>query len=151
MRHTPSRHHPRMRVIQYPRDVSERTEKPRRTGYPACAGYDGVVCGASRSQMTARSIDGPPPRPPRKIVSDITINYSAKPHLKPPVAQANDDENLRSTDPSLFQSPAEVRRSSQSSGDCPCRSVLPISPPQPSARWRLPPPSLRPSARRKRP
>jgi hypothetical protein len=28
------------RVIQYSRDASDRTEKPRRTGYPACAGYD---------------------------------------------------------------------------------------------------------------
>ena len=28
------------RTIQYPRDVSDRAEKPRRTGYPACAGYD---------------------------------------------------------------------------------------------------------------
>ncbi len=28
------------RAIQYSRDVSDRTEKPRRTGYPACAGYD---------------------------------------------------------------------------------------------------------------
>jgi hypothetical protein len=34
------RHHPRKRVIQYSRDVSDRAEKPRRTGYPAFAGYD---------------------------------------------------------------------------------------------------------------
>jgi hypothetical protein len=33
------------RTIQYPRDSSDRTEKPQRTGYPACAGYDGR-CGA---------------------------------------------------------------------------------------------------------
>jgi len=35
-----SRHHPRKRVIQYPRDASDGIEKPRRTGYPAFAGYD---------------------------------------------------------------------------------------------------------------
>jgi hypothetical protein len=34
------------RTIQYSRDSSDRTEKPQRTGYPACAGYDGR-CGAS--------------------------------------------------------------------------------------------------------
>src|SRR5262245_5772751 len=33
-------HHPRMRVIQYSRDVSDRIDEPRRTGYPAFAGYD---------------------------------------------------------------------------------------------------------------
>src|SRR5258707_13966392 len=27
-------HHPRKRVIQYSRDVSDRAEKPQRTGYP---------------------------------------------------------------------------------------------------------------------
>lgn len=36
-------HHPRTRVIQYSRDGSDRIEKPRRSGYPACAGCDG--CG----------------------------------------------------------------------------------------------------------
>ena len=29
-----------MRVIQYSRDASDETEGPRRTGYPAFAGYD---------------------------------------------------------------------------------------------------------------
>src|SRR6476469_3678595 len=29
------------RAIQYSRDAGDRTERPRRTGYPACAGYDG--------------------------------------------------------------------------------------------------------------
>jgi len=29
------------RAIQYSRDSSDRTDKPRRTGYPAFAGYDG--------------------------------------------------------------------------------------------------------------
>src|SRR5882724_12896189 len=28
------------RATQYSRDVNDGTEKPRRTGYPACAGYD---------------------------------------------------------------------------------------------------------------
>jgi hypothetical protein len=31
-------HHPRMRVIQYSRDASDRNEKPRRTGSPGQAG-----------------------------------------------------------------------------------------------------------------
>jgi len=30
------------RVIQYSRDFSDSTETPRRTGYPAFAGYDGT-------------------------------------------------------------------------------------------------------------
>ncbi len=30
-----------VRVIQYSRDASDGIEKPRCTGYPACAGYDG--------------------------------------------------------------------------------------------------------------
>src|SRR5882757_762590 len=33
-------HHPRKRMIQYSRDSNDRSEKARRTGYPACAGYD---------------------------------------------------------------------------------------------------------------
>jgi hypothetical protein len=41
--HKPARHHPRMRVIQYSRDAGAGIEKPRRTGYPACAGYDGLL------------------------------------------------------------------------------------------------------------
>ncbi len=36
-RHTFNRHRPRKRAIQYSRDVSDRTERPRRTGYPAGA------------------------------------------------------------------------------------------------------------------
>jgi hypothetical protein len=28
------------RAIQYSRDADDRIEKPRRIGYPACAGYD---------------------------------------------------------------------------------------------------------------
>jgi predicted TIM-barrel fold metal-dependent hydrolase len=36
-----SRHHPRMRVIQYSRDADHLVERARHTGYPACAGYDG--------------------------------------------------------------------------------------------------------------
>ena len=41
--HTFSRHRPRRRTIQYSRDASDGIEKPRRTGYPACAGYDDRV------------------------------------------------------------------------------------------------------------
>jgi hypothetical protein len=29
------------RAIRYSRDASDRADRPRRTGYPACAGYDG--------------------------------------------------------------------------------------------------------------
>jgi ABC-type oligopeptide transport system ATPase subunit len=39
--HTHERHHPRRRVIQYPRGVSDRTERTRRTGSLAFAGDDG--------------------------------------------------------------------------------------------------------------
>jgi hypothetical protein len=28
------------RATQHSRDADDKTEKPRRTGYPACAGYD---------------------------------------------------------------------------------------------------------------
>ena len=41
--HKPARHRQRMRVIQYSRDAGAGIEKPRRTGYPACAGYDGLL------------------------------------------------------------------------------------------------------------
>ncbi len=37
------RHRPRRRAIQYSRGSSDRTDKPRRTGYPAFAGHDGSV------------------------------------------------------------------------------------------------------------
>ena len=39
----PHCHHPRKRVIQYSRDAGDGIERPRRTGYPACAGYDDRV------------------------------------------------------------------------------------------------------------
>src|SRR5882724_4154010 len=52
-RHTHIRHHPRMRVIQYPRDVSDTVEKPRRTGYPACARYDGLAAMVLRPQNSS--------------------------------------------------------------------------------------------------
>src|SRR5438105_10474998 len=39
-RPTFSCHRPRRRTIQYSRDISDRTDRPRRTGYPAFAGYD---------------------------------------------------------------------------------------------------------------
>src|SRR5436190_4016041 len=32
------------RATQYSRDGCDGIEKPRRTGYPACAGYDGSLC-----------------------------------------------------------------------------------------------------------
>jgi hypothetical protein len=38
------------RATQYSRDISNRAEKPRRTGYPAFAGYDGVSCGSAVRQ-----------------------------------------------------------------------------------------------------
>jgi hypothetical protein len=31
------------RTIQYSKDAGDRADRPRRTGYPACAGYDGWV------------------------------------------------------------------------------------------------------------
>ncbi len=37
------RHRPRRRAIQYSRDVHDRAEKPRRTGFPAYAGNDRVT------------------------------------------------------------------------------------------------------------
>jgi len=43
---TLSRRHPRRRVIQYPRGSSGWTDKPRRTGSPACAGDDSRWRGA---------------------------------------------------------------------------------------------------------
>src|SRR4029078_6997802 len=48
---TLSRHHPRMRVIQYSRDVDDRTEKPWLTGYPACAGM--AALGVATRRRTA--------------------------------------------------------------------------------------------------
>ena len=52
-----SRHRPRKRTIQYSRGISDRTERPQRTGYPACAGYDSAV-------RTARCFVIPAPHPP---------------------------------------------------------------------------------------
>jgi hypothetical protein len=52
-----SRHRPRRRTIQYSRDVSDRTEKPRRTGSSACAEDDSGVCVAPfpRAEHCARN------------------------------------------------------------------------------------------------
>jgi len=50
-------HRPRRRTIQYSRDVSDRTEKPQRTGSPAFAGDDSFACGRLWIQ----------PRPPIKL------------------------------------------------------------------------------------
>jgi hypothetical protein len=33
-------------MIQYSRDIGDIMVKPRRTGYPACAGYDGYLLSA---------------------------------------------------------------------------------------------------------
>jgi hypothetical protein len=49
---------PRMRAIQYSRDVSDGAEKPQRTGYPACAGYDSggwEAAGAMTPERWARA------------------------------------------------------------------------------------------------
>ena len=35
------------RAIQYSRDACHVIEKPRRTEYPACAGYDGFLCSSA--------------------------------------------------------------------------------------------------------
>jgi hypothetical protein len=49
-------HHPRRRVIQYSRDVSDRTAAPQRTGYSAFAEYDSrCVMACPTSSPTARS------------------------------------------------------------------------------------------------
>ena len=42
MRKNLGRRRPRMRAIQYSRDIDDGAEGPQRTGYPACAGYDKV-------------------------------------------------------------------------------------------------------------
>ena len=47
------------RVTQYSRDLSVRTDKPRRTGYPAFAGYDELeqfFAVIARSEATKQSI-----------------------------------------------------------------------------------------------
>jgi len=54
-RGTLTRHHPRMRVIQYSRDADDGVEKPRRTGYPACAGYDDRVWSNDRATLCVRA------------------------------------------------------------------------------------------------
>src|SRR5258708_36010574 len=54
-------HHPRMRVIQYSRDASDETEGPRRTGYPAFAGYDDWEDGDIRPPYSLSSSLSLPP------------------------------------------------------------------------------------------
>src|SRR6476469_5230084 len=51
------------RAIQYPTGVSDRTERPWRTGYPACAGYD--ACWWGRVQPGSRRRIIPKNRAPR--------------------------------------------------------------------------------------
>src|SRR3979490_260244 len=53
--------HPRRRVTQYPRGVSDRTEKPRRTGSSACAEDDGRGWGGIAPPVTPKARFGPPP------------------------------------------------------------------------------------------
>jgi hypothetical protein len=48
-------HRPRRRTIQYSRDISDEIDKPQRTGYPACAGYDGRAF-SSRHRPRRRTI-----------------------------------------------------------------------------------------------
>src|SRR6266436_3351177 len=48
------------RTIQYYRDVSDGIDKPRRTGYPACAGYDG---GAWEALLVVIASSAKPLRP----------------------------------------------------------------------------------------
>jgi hypothetical protein len=57
-RHIFNRHHPRMRVIQYSRAVGDGIERARRTGYPACAGYDGRRAGKGALAPRPPSICG---------------------------------------------------------------------------------------------
>jgi len=54
-----SRHRPRKRTIQYSRGSSDLTDKPRRTGFPACAGNDGRRCRAKSSTPAVRSSTSP--------------------------------------------------------------------------------------------
>jgi hypothetical protein len=50
----------RDRAIQYSRDVSDRTEKRRRTGSPACAGDDSCRCGGREdTHQHSRGMNGP--------------------------------------------------------------------------------------------
>ena len=55
-------HRPRRRTIQYSRDVNDRTDKPRRTGSPACAGDDSGMRrlpGKSREPASVFAAAGP--------------------------------------------------------------------------------------------
>jgi len=53
-------HRPRRRAIQYSREAGDCAEKPRRTGYPACAGYEGslwscvLICRHGKSNFCIR-------------------------------------------------------------------------------------------------
>jgi hypothetical protein len=42
------------RVTQYSRDAGDRAGRPRRTGYPACAGYDDSFVGQARATIAQR-------------------------------------------------------------------------------------------------
>jgi transposase-like protein len=91
------------------------------------------------------------PRPLRKIVSEITINYSAKPLPKTSRSSSQRRRSQTGQRGCCPSSPADARRLTQSSGDYPCRSVLHCCPPPRSPRSLSPPPLLRRCTRRKRP
>ena len=65
-----SRHHPRRRAIQYSRDVSDRNDRPRRTGYPACAGHDSLRSLTSRKTSAARAAPAAADRHRRRRPAD---------------------------------------------------------------------------------
>ena len=96
-----SRHHPRRQVIQYSRDVNDRVDKPRRTGYPACAGYDDLVHSSALEAFTTRPLADhprnhaaliPPPRDPNGL--RIVKLYP----LFSPICCQNRLETLRTSD-----------------------------------------------------
>jgi hypothetical protein len=74
MRNTLTRHHPRKRVIQYPRGGCNRTEKPQRTGYSAFAEYDELWWGTTSDSIkrNARLKKSPRPESTRRASSGRT-------------------------------------------------------------------------------
>jgi hypothetical protein len=79
------------RAIQYSRDADDGVERPRRTGYPACARYDGVVWAAP-----APSLRGAERRSnPCFLFAAITIasrSLSSDEHSCDPLARNDDNE-----------------------------------------------------------
>src|SRR6202171_1952580 len=90
-------------------------------------------------------------RPPRKIVSNITINYSSKPAPKPPVTRPNGDavhQALGQRRCCPFIAGGRPPVTSIHREICPCPSVLHFYRPPTLVRWPFLPPLLRQSARR---